>query len=104
MNMTQFHNRDVGYFGKIPNQMPPLLLSQIPQMHYAGEDASPVTPVLPLKWFAGDKILCTCSAKIDNAGKQGCMYVLKKSILKNLVLGVIHMETCYKCDCLVSSS
>lgn len=47
---------------------------------------------------------CTCAAKINNAEKQGCIYVLKNQFFFYLVLGVIHVETCYKCDCLVSSS
>jgi len=47
---------------------------------------------------------CTYAAKIDNAEKRVCKYVLKKINFFYLVCGVVHVEACYKCDRLVSSS
>lgn len=79
-------------------------MSQTLQMLYAGEDASPVTPVLPLERFAREKC-CTLVLLRKIILKTRAVYMfLKKSIFFYLVLGVIHVETYYKCDCLVSSS
>lgn len=51
---------------------------------------------------------CPCAAKMDNAEKQGCTHILRKSIyiyiLFYLVPGITLVETCYKCDSLVGSS